>query len=313
MNSRFIHEKLTQELTKKSRNSHNLNRYINFILHCIKLGNDRSDYYEKHHILPSSLFPEYSKFTDAPWNIIKLTAREHYLCHWMLAKCIGGKMWYAFSAMSMQTKHHKRNNHRKNSTFYESSKKHLSIEVKKSMKLYWTSDRRKQKSEEMTKNNHFKGKKHTEEFKSWLSKKRSGKNAFFYGKKRPDHSKLMKVLMKGKIVSFSHRKNISKTHNVVYTCPHCGVSGGRMVLRWHYNNCFIVNENVPLYKAISPDKNEILFGRASVLCEKYNLSVRVVSRLIKIKDENEYCIGKKATIISNMARNTVGWKFLQIR
>ena len=40
----------------------------------------------KHHILPKSLFPEYSCFTENPWNCAVLTPRQHFVVHWILAK-----------------------------------------------------------------------------------------------------------------------------------------------------------------------------------------------------------------------------------
>lgn len=83
----------------------------------------------------------------------------------------------------------------------------------------------------------FKGKSHTEETKKQLSELRSGENGFFYGKKRPDHSEKMKVAMKGKSKTEEHKLNISKSHNKVYTCPHCNKSGGRLLLRWHFDHC----------------------------------------------------------------------------
>lgn len=45
-------------------------------------------YYEAHHILPKAkkMFPEYSSFKKHPWNKVLLTAREHFICHLLLAK-----------------------------------------------------------------------------------------------------------------------------------------------------------------------------------------------------------------------------------
>ena len=40
-------------------------------------------YYEKHHILPKSLFPLWEKRSS---NLVLLTAREHYFCHKLLVK-----------------------------------------------------------------------------------------------------------------------------------------------------------------------------------------------------------------------------------
>ena len=54
-------------------------------------------YTEKHHILPKSLYPEYAKNKD---NLVKLTAREHFICHWILTKLIKDpKIVYAFQMM----------------------------------------------------------------------------------------------------------------------------------------------------------------------------------------------------------------------
>lgn len=40
-------------------------------------------YGEKHHIYPKSLFPQFAR---SKWNIVKLTAEEHYTCHYLLVK-----------------------------------------------------------------------------------------------------------------------------------------------------------------------------------------------------------------------------------
>jgi hypothetical protein len=56
-------------------------------------------YYEKHHIVPKSLGG--SNNVD---NLVKLTAREHFITHWLLTKMVSNKkekyqMWNAFSCM----------------------------------------------------------------------------------------------------------------------------------------------------------------------------------------------------------------------
>lgn len=53
-----------------------------------------ADYCEKHHIKPRALGGDNSKA-----NIVKLTAREHFIAHRLLAKIHGGSMWYALSLM----------------------------------------------------------------------------------------------------------------------------------------------------------------------------------------------------------------------
>lgn len=51
------------------------------------------NYYERHHILPKSLFPLWKNRKS---NIVLLTAREHFFCHQLLTKIYSGdKMFYA--------------------------------------------------------------------------------------------------------------------------------------------------------------------------------------------------------------------------
>jgi hypothetical protein len=62
-----------------------------------ELSADR--YYEKHHIIPKSLGGNNDKN-----NLVKLTAREHFICHWLLTKMVANtkekyQMWNAFSCM----------------------------------------------------------------------------------------------------------------------------------------------------------------------------------------------------------------------
>lgn len=58
---------------------------------------------EKHHILPKSMGG-----SDEETNLVMLTYREHYICHWLLPKCTVGKdcasMYYAFKSMRIQDK-----------------------------------------------------------------------------------------------------------------------------------------------------------------------------------------------------------------
>jgi hypothetical protein len=58
-----------------------------------------SGYVERHHIIPKCL-----KGTDNADNIVELSAREHFICHWLLTKMVSNKkeqyqLWNAFSCM----------------------------------------------------------------------------------------------------------------------------------------------------------------------------------------------------------------------
>ena len=59
-------------------------------------------YYEKHHIYPKSIWTEHK---SSKWNIVLLTAKEHYICHKLLSKMFMkgskeyGKMIHAIHRM----------------------------------------------------------------------------------------------------------------------------------------------------------------------------------------------------------------------
>lgn len=58
-------------------------------------------YYESHHVLPKSLFPNFKK---EMWNRVLLTAKEHYRCHKLLTEMTLGddyhRMVHAFWTMA---------------------------------------------------------------------------------------------------------------------------------------------------------------------------------------------------------------------
>ena len=65
------------------------------------------EYTERHHIIPQSLGGSNDKE-----NLVELTAREHFICHWLLVKMTEGedrgKMLYALQGMKAENKYQKR-------------------------------------------------------------------------------------------------------------------------------------------------------------------------------------------------------------
>jgi hypothetical protein len=59
-------------LSSLPHNERYLNRYLNFIKKCLEIKSN-DEYYEKHHICPKSLFPQYKKLSVYKWNLAKLT------------------------------------------------------------------------------------------------------------------------------------------------------------------------------------------------------------------------------------------------
>ncbi len=93
------YENFLKESIKNAKNITYIERYKKFVNYYIDNPNSSEVYTEKHHILPESIFPEYKNIKENPWNIIKLTGRQHFLAHWFLAKIYGGKQWFSFNMM----------------------------------------------------------------------------------------------------------------------------------------------------------------------------------------------------------------------
>lgn len=78
-----IHLLLTCNHTK---NIHFVHKYIKFIESRpgLRIKGDT----HHHHILPKAkdMFPQFQNLKTFPWNGIHLTAREHFIAHWMLSK-----------------------------------------------------------------------------------------------------------------------------------------------------------------------------------------------------------------------------------
>lgn len=66
------------------------NKYYKWYYKIIKTARERKvlgGYGENHHIIPRSMGGN-----DSTDNIVRLTAREHYVCHLLLPKCTSGKL-----------------------------------------------------------------------------------------------------------------------------------------------------------------------------------------------------------------------------
>jgi hypothetical protein len=101
-----------------------VNRYKRFI-DSLKKQNVEG-YSEVHHIVPRSMGG-----TNDSDNLIRLTARQHFIAHWMLWKAYGGKMTMAFHAMvyryNKKIKRHTKVNSRTHSKLIEEHASLISI------------------------------------------------------------------------------------------------------------------------------------------------------------------------------------------
>jgi len=206
-------------------------------------------YTENHHIIPKSLGGDNSKD-----NIVSLTAREHFICHWLLTKMLGDgkerwRMLYAFGSFLQKNK----------------SQDRVTITGRKYEIL------KKAGSEART--NFNKGNKYALGYKQseeTIQKRRDN----MIGKSRPievskKQSNTMRekyqhqdYLHKGKTYEEIYgveeaekrkeklrgkkgpRSNPTKKHDLV-TCPHCGKTGGAgNMRRYHFDKCAFQNSEV---------------------------------------------------------------------
>ena len=88
-------------------------------------------YTEKHHVVPSSLGG-----TNEKSNLVKLTAREHFICHLLLPKMLTGvkKRNMTFAIWSMLNRDHskQRLRHKVNSHVYQRLKTQIAIAISES-------------------------------------------------------------------------------------------------------------------------------------------------------------------------------------
>ena len=156
-------------------------------------------YTELHHIIPQSLGG--SNHKD---NLVDLTAREHFICHWLLIKMTEGeargKMLYALHGMKAENKYQQRYSSSITARVYERYRIEHSENHSKKMKGRPAknkgipmSDEQKQLLREKAKANHASGKVYSEE----SQKKRLSK---MIGYKHSDETKLKQSLAsKGKL------------------------------------------------------------------------------------------------------------------
>lgn len=122
-------------------------------------------YCEKHHIVPKCLGG-----LDTPENLVKLTARQHFIAHLLLTKMSKGKIKYklysAYSKMFCVSKDTKR--YLPTSRFYEYSKKLLSESLKNDNPCHWEGVKEKMI------NNHWNKSEKADEVRQKISKSKIG-------------------------------------------------------------------------------------------------------------------------------------------
>jgi hypothetical protein len=149
------------------------------------------EYTEKHHIIPESFYKQRSRKGPAGWldgnpeapeNIVRLTAREHFICHLLLPRMTEGlakrKMTYAlWNIINGRDNSKKKERYKVTSRQYVSIRQSVSRAISETHKGKILSDGTKKLISESRggQKSSFKGKTHTEENKKFFSEQRSKK------------------------------------------------------------------------------------------------------------------------------------------
>lgn len=158
-------------------NSHYMGRYLLFCK-SIKMSKDRClSYTEKHHIVPKSICKELEK---EEYNIVEMSAREHYIAHWILMRAVKGNMIFAFHRLS-----YGKNNIKITSRVYEEIRINNKNELSRTLKGRVVSEETRKKLSIAASNRII-----TDEARANMSK--AGKNKVFSEETRSKISKALK-------------------------------------------------------------------------------------------------------------------------
>lgn len=194
-------------------------------------------YKERHHIVPKCMNGDNCKD-----NIVELTAREHFICHWLLYEIhpknykLATAFWNMCGVKSKKTQQR----YIPSSRVIEYSRIVLS-DTRKGMKfseehvakLRMVNIGRKQSKEEIeNRRKSLIGLKRSEEAIKNIKRGLTGRKSFRKGEKlNEEHKKKISDAKKG-ISTWSKDKKQS-----IIKCDICGKIGGNSMHRWHFKNC----------------------------------------------------------------------------
>jgi len=228
------------------KSTHYLDRYIKFITFAKNLAvGDK--YVESHHILPQSM----GGLNDDN-NLVKLSARQHYLAHWMLWKAYKSKeMTFAFFSMSNQSNQYQGRNRKINSRIYENLRNEFSTLLSKTAEDKWQDPAYRQKhidTNNSEKTQRIRSEKAKELWQNpdYVKKLLASRaKARAEGRVRTDHSKcgqpgelnpMKRPEVKAKNTGVNHYSN--RDGYVKPSCIYCGTTTTPTnIKRWHNENC----------------------------------------------------------------------------
>lgn len=230
--------------------------YMNIITQAKLDVNNRSEgYFEKHHIIPKSL-----DGSDSKDNLVKLTAREHFICHTLLIKMLEGKarQKMAYAMYFLMNRKNRKEQLKINSRIFlflreEHSKaismaltglerseehcKNLSLVAKKRVDSGtwnnpWAGEKGSEMSSRQNKERVLKG------TNPWAGKKGSELSKKICAEQIKKGTHPFQDREKARERTLKQVENGTHMTQVEHTCPHCGKTGtGWTMFRWHFKNC----------------------------------------------------------------------------
>lgn len=197
-------------------------------------------YRENHHITPKCIGGN-----DSEENLVQLTAREHFICHLLLAKIYGGKLIHAAHMMSNMNRYNSKNY----SWLREEHAKNISTALKGVPKSEEhkrkVSEGHKKRNKERKENGELHpntGRKRTNEHNNnWYESRKNGAGWIVSDSRKKKLSEKMKGdknPMWGKDHSEEAKEKIRAANNVYVICPYCSKEGKNSIMkRWHFDNC----------------------------------------------------------------------------
>lgn len=208
-------------------------------------------YTENHHIIPKSLGGSDQN------NLVKLTAREHYICHRLLIKMTIGdnkkRMYHAFSMMLANNPNQQRD-YKVTSRVYED----LKINLSRIIKEQWTDEARQERSRKYSgSGNPFYGCRHSEETLNKMRKPateeqrknmsdsrkeylKHNDSPWLGRKHREESKKKISEARKGTKASAQTRQSMRNAakNRPRMTCEHCNRSiTNQNYAQWHGEKC----------------------------------------------------------------------------
>ena len=225
-----------------------MNKYEKWYATIIENAKDRklTGYKETHHIVPRSLGG-----SDDADNLVDLTAREHFVCHWLLVRIHTGpaqhKMVYALNGMKRSGKAQFSAVHSATMKGRTPHNKGKAMSEEQKLAISKANTGKKRSAETIAKHvANQTGKKHSDSTKAKMSAAAKGvlkgpmsedektkRSISLLGRaKNPDSVAKRVETLKALAASGEHHSKQKKT------CPHCGTEMNRILYgRWHGDRC----------------------------------------------------------------------------